>query len=154
MGGESVRDEIVTILGLLQATKGHLGAWDVLLWVLEVGELQAVSRAFSFWKVKRPLDNAPECHFPRRRPSPCWRRCRSSPRPGRIDDRRDRSSWGRSCWHRLSRGCGIERSGSMAVSFAIVQRDGLVCDGMAHLEETGTLLSVTGRERVLAHFEC
>jgi len=31
-------DEIVAILGLLETTEGHLGAWDVLLWVLEVGK--------------------------------------------------------------------------------------------------------------------
>lgn len=34
-----VRDEIIPVLILLQTTKGHLGAWDVLLWVLKVLEL-------------------------------------------------------------------------------------------------------------------
>jgi len=31
-------DEIIAVLGLLETTEGHLGAWDVLLWVLEVGK--------------------------------------------------------------------------------------------------------------------
>ena len=33
-------DEVVTVLGLLETTEGHLGARDVLLGVLEVLELK------------------------------------------------------------------------------------------------------------------
>lgn len=40
-----VGNEIVPVLGLLQTTKSHLGAWDVLLWVLEILELILVSNA-------------------------------------------------------------------------------------------------------------
>ena len=36
-------DEVVTVLGLLETTEGHLGAGDVLLGVLEVLELSSVS---------------------------------------------------------------------------------------------------------------
>ena len=35
----NIRDQVIPILALLQATEGHLGARDVLLWVLEVCEL-------------------------------------------------------------------------------------------------------------------
>lgn len=35
---ENSRNEVVSVLGLLQATEGHLGAGDVLLGVLEVVE--------------------------------------------------------------------------------------------------------------------
>lgn len=35
----NIRDQVVAVLGLLETTKGHLGAGDVLLWVLEVLEL-------------------------------------------------------------------------------------------------------------------
>lgn len=38
-GWQNIRDQIVAILLLLESTEGHLGAWDVLLWVLEVLEL-------------------------------------------------------------------------------------------------------------------
>lgn len=31
-----VGDKVVSVLWLLQTTKGHLGAWNVLLWVLQV----------------------------------------------------------------------------------------------------------------------
>lgn len=34
-----VRDQVVTVLGLLETAKGHLGAGDVLFGVLEVLEL-------------------------------------------------------------------------------------------------------------------
>lgn len=36
-------DEVVPVLGLLEATEGHLGAGNVLLGVLEVLELWSVS---------------------------------------------------------------------------------------------------------------
>ena len=39
-----VGDDVVAILGLLQTTEGHLGSGNVLLGVLEVLELQRVSR--------------------------------------------------------------------------------------------------------------
>ena len=35
----NVRNQVVAILLLLESTKGHLGAWNVLLWVLEVLKL-------------------------------------------------------------------------------------------------------------------
>jgi len=31
-------DEVVAVLWLLETAEGHLGAWDVLLWVFEVGK--------------------------------------------------------------------------------------------------------------------
>ena len=34
-----VRDEIVPVLALFQTAEGHFGAWNILLWVLEVFEL-------------------------------------------------------------------------------------------------------------------
>lgn len=34
-----IRDQVVAILLLLESTEGHLGAWDVLLWVLKVLKL-------------------------------------------------------------------------------------------------------------------
>ena len=37
---DDVRDEVLPVLLLLETTEGHLGAGDVLLGVLEVGELQ------------------------------------------------------------------------------------------------------------------
>lgn len=37
-------DEVVSVLGLLEAAEGHLGTGDVLLGVLEVLELDGVSR--------------------------------------------------------------------------------------------------------------
>ena len=36
---EDARDEIIPILFLLQTTKGHLGAGDILLWILQVLKL-------------------------------------------------------------------------------------------------------------------
>lgn len=38
--GKSIRDQVIPVLVLLETTEGHLGAGDVLLGVLEVGELQ------------------------------------------------------------------------------------------------------------------
>ena len=35
----NIRDQVVPLLALLQTTEGHLGTRDVLLGVLEVGEL-------------------------------------------------------------------------------------------------------------------
>ena len=35
------RDEIISILALLEPSKRHLGAWDILLGVLEIFELKA-----------------------------------------------------------------------------------------------------------------
>jgi len=40
--GENIRDEVVPVLLLLEAAKGHLGAGNVLLGVLKVVELQAI----------------------------------------------------------------------------------------------------------------
>lgn len=37
-GGKDVRNQVIPVLLLLQATEGHLGARNVLLGVLEVGE--------------------------------------------------------------------------------------------------------------------
>lgn len=37
---ENVRDEVLPVLLLLETAEGHLGAGDVLLGVLEVGELK------------------------------------------------------------------------------------------------------------------
>jgi hypothetical protein len=37
-----VGDQIVPVLALLETTEGHLCAWDVLLWVLEVLELSSI----------------------------------------------------------------------------------------------------------------
>lgn len=45
---EDLRDEVVPLLALLETTEGHLGTGDVLLGVLEVGELRnCVSEASS-----------------------------------------------------------------------------------------------------------
>jgi hypothetical protein len=49
-------DQVVTVLGLLEATESHLGAGNVLLGVLEVFELRCVSPScpvcfcFSVWR--------------------------------------------------------------------------------------------------------
>ena len=42
IGGEigNIRDQVVSLLGLLETTEGHLGAGDELLGVLEVLELK------------------------------------------------------------------------------------------------------------------
>lgn len=37
----NIRDQVVAILGLLETAERHLGAGDVLLWVLEILELFA-----------------------------------------------------------------------------------------------------------------
>lgn len=42
MEGENVRNQVISVLSLLQATEGHLGARDVLLGVLEVLEERLV----------------------------------------------------------------------------------------------------------------
>ena len=44
-----VGDEIVAVLGLLQATEGHLGAGNVLLGVLEVLKLGCISPYPNNW---------------------------------------------------------------------------------------------------------
>lgn len=36
------RDQVVPVLGLLQSTESHLGAWNVFLRVLEVLELRRI----------------------------------------------------------------------------------------------------------------
>ncbi len=41
---DNLRDQVVTVLLLLQTAEGHLGAGDVLLGVLEVVELQGSLR--------------------------------------------------------------------------------------------------------------
>lgn len=38
--GQDIRDQVVPVLVLLQAAESHLGSGDVLLGVLEVGELE------------------------------------------------------------------------------------------------------------------
>lgn len=38
LASKNLRNQVIPVLGLLQATKGHLGAGDVLLGVLEVVE--------------------------------------------------------------------------------------------------------------------
>ena len=43
-----IGDEVVAVLGLLQATEGHLGTGDVLLGVLEVLELNKSQRSFRY----------------------------------------------------------------------------------------------------------
>ena len=48
-------DQVVTVLGLLETTEGHLGAGNVLLGVLEVLKLRCVSLScpvylFSVWR--------------------------------------------------------------------------------------------------------
>ena len=52
---QDIRDEIVPILGLLQAAKSHLGARNVLLWVLEVLELDDTLAQFSCRRIERQL---------------------------------------------------------------------------------------------------
>lgn len=39
IGERSIRDQVVPVLVLLQSTEGHLGTWNVFLWILEVFEL-------------------------------------------------------------------------------------------------------------------
>ena len=34
-----IRDQIISVLALLETTESHLGAWNVLLWILKVFEL-------------------------------------------------------------------------------------------------------------------
>lgn len=48
----NIRDEVVPVLLLLQTTEGHLGAGDVLLGVLEVGELEG---GVSMHKIRDPF---------------------------------------------------------------------------------------------------
>lgn len=44
-----VGDQVVPVLALLQATKRHLGSWNVLLWVLEVLKLSLLSASHSLF---------------------------------------------------------------------------------------------------------
>lgn len=45
---DSIRDQVVPVLILLQSTESHLCSWNVLLWVLEVFELLLVRNCLSF----------------------------------------------------------------------------------------------------------
>jgi hypothetical protein len=58
-----VRDKIVPVLVLLQATESHLGSGDVLLWVLQVLELLWISEA-SCCSPQLMLGYIPECPRP------------------------------------------------------------------------------------------
>jgi hypothetical protein len=40
---DNIRDQVIALLGLLETAKGHLGAGNVLLGILKVGELDAES---------------------------------------------------------------------------------------------------------------
>jgi hypothetical protein len=65
-----VGDEVVAVLGLLQATEGHLGTGNVLLGVLEVLELKRESTDAllcypSLDANKEPERNLQECRHPR-----------------------------------------------------------------------------------------
>ena len=59
----SLRNEVVAVLSLLQATEGHLGTGNELLGVLEVGELQLRQRRIL--EELMVADNVPECSRPR-----------------------------------------------------------------------------------------
>lgn len=60
---EYIRDQIVPVLALLEATKGHLGSRDVFLGVLEVFELQRVSMyGWTSLGLKNRLTNVPSFH--------------------------------------------------------------------------------------------
>ena len=104
---KNIRDQIVPVLVLLETTKCHLCAGNVLLRVLEVFELfPNVSEVEEF---EGRLVDVPECLGSTQWPFACWRRCMRSPQRNQCDDRKGRASWGRSCFPHLHRECGIER---------------------------------------------
>lgn len=57
-----VRDQVVPVLVLLQTTEGHLGARNVLLGVLKVGELEMAMLASRTSKERLRKDKNPEIH--------------------------------------------------------------------------------------------
>jgi hypothetical protein len=70
MSGESwvdIRDEVVSIFGLLQPTKGHLGARNVLFGVFEVFKLFHFVLANNLWtdNVENPFAGVQLEHSPK-----------------------------------------------------------------------------------------
>lgn len=101
-------DQVVSVLGLLETAKGHLGTRNVLLGVLEVLELEQLlaiySKTISFW-----LHVIPEYRCSTRCPFACWRRCMSNPQRNQSCGRKDRGAQGQSCYPRPPSRCGTER---------------------------------------------
>ena len=104
----NIRDQVIPILALLQATEGHLGARDVLLWVLEVCELVVLMIVVGtvLWTVL--LEYPPSTRYP----SACWHRYTRSPQPVQSFDRTGRVGLDQSCCPRILRLSGIERISS------------------------------------------
>ena len=44
---DNIRDQVIPVLALLQATKSHLGAWDIFLWVFKILKLEIHQRDLS-----------------------------------------------------------------------------------------------------------
>lgn len=144
-------DQIVTVLGLLETAKGHLGTGNVLLGVLEVLELCCVSIdcRVIFVLVGRHIR---ECRGSTRCPFACWHRCMSSQRRNQSCGRRGRVARGQSCCPHRPSGCGTERNGS-TVWLEKVRRTkdatrdvSGVISVYPYLEEVGTLLSIACKD--------
>ena len=57
-------DQVVSVLGLLEATESHLGARNVLLGVLEVLKLQAKLARILLAYFQKGRDDVPDCSRP------------------------------------------------------------------------------------------
>lgn len=106
-----IRDQVVPVLGLLEATESHLGTWDVFLWILEVFELRRMLTATQF--PFRSWNFVPECPLSTQLPCACSHPYTRNPQPDQSFAQTSREGWVRSCCPLLPSSCDIARSVSM-----------------------------------------
>lgn len=114
-------DQVVPVLGLLETTESHLGARNVLLWVLKVLELGKGQYYARLFILALPVVSLPVCPLSIQCPLPCSRRCMRSPQLDQCGGRRDREGLGQSCYPHPPSGCGIVRIGSGGSQWLIGQ---------------------------------